>query len=34
MFLRGTVFWCQDNETRKQETMLTCVNIDVPSVAR
>jgi integrase len=23
LFLRGTVFWCQDNETRKQETLRT-----------
>ncbi len=23
MFLRGTVFWCQDNETGKQETLRT-----------
>jgi hypothetical protein len=23
MFLRGEVFWIQDNETRKQETLRT-----------
>src|SRR5439155_7237744 len=23
LFLRGTVFWCQDNETGKQETLRT-----------
>jgi hypothetical protein len=23
LFLRGTVFWCQDNETAKQETLRT-----------
>ena len=23
MFLRGSVFWCQDNDTRKQESLGT-----------